>query len=67
ATSLGAAIAAGVGVGIFKDFEEAEGVIEFSRDLKPHSETVKEYRRYYEVYKMMYPALKPVYDAISRL
>jgi len=67
ATSLGAAIAAGVGVKMFKSFDEAEGIIEFSKNFTPHPESVKEYRRYYEVYKMIYPSLKPVYDAIAML
>lgn len=67
ATSLGTAIAAGVGVGIFSSFKDAGRNIEFQRRLKPDINAVKEYHKYYNIYKMMYPCLKPVYDAIAKL
>lgn len=67
ATSLGAAIAAGVGVGIFKDFKSAAAAIEYDRQYEPDSEKVEEYRKYYNIYKMMYPRLKPVFDGIAEL
>jgi len=67
ATSLGAAIAAGVGVGIFKDYKEAARIIDYKRELTPEPAKVEEYKKYYEVYKMMYPQLKSIYRAISQL
>lgn len=67
ATSLGAAIAAGVGVGIFKDYGEAAKIIRYKRELVPEPSKVEEYEKYYQVYKMMYPQLKPIYQAISQL
>ncbi|NLJ40399.1 MAG: Hsp70 family protein [Clostridiales bacterium] len=67
ATSLGAAIAAGVGIGIFKSYDEAGDIISFSRKLEPIPDIVAQYEKYYEIYKMMYPSLKPVYDAIAKL
>jgi xylulokinase len=66
ATSLGAAIAAGVGVGIFKDFSSAADTIEYSRILEPDTDKVEEYKKFYSIYLMMYPQLKPIFDEISR-
>ncbi len=67
ATSLGAAVAAGVGVGIFKDFDEAAGMVEFERTVVPEEEAVKLYKKHYKIYKSMYPSLKSVFENISRL
>lgn len=67
ATSLGAAIAAGVGTGIFKDFESATGTIEYEREYYPDDLKVEEYKRFYEIYKMMYPNLKSIFGEMSRL
>lgn len=67
ATSLGAAIAAGVGIGLFKDYKEAAKAIKYKRELTPNPEQVEEYKKYYKVYKMMYPQLKPIYETISYL
>lgn len=65
ATSLGAAIAAGVGVGLYRDFKEAASVVEFDRVYDPEMDKVEEYRRFYGIYRMMYPCLKPVFDAMA--
>lgn len=67
ATSLGAAIAAGVGIGLFKNYKEAAKAIKYKRELTPNPEQVEEYKKYYKVYKMMYPQLKPIYETISYL
>ena len=67
ATSLGAAVAAGVGVGMFESYEKIGDIMELNRRLDPIPEVVAQYEKYYDIYKMMYPALKPVYDAIAKL
>ncbi len=66
ATSLGAAIAAGVGVGIFKDYESAVEPL-FSRQYSPDESENSEYERHYDIYKSIYPGLKPVYNEIVKL
>jgi len=66
ATSLGAAIAAGVGVGIFRDFSHAVDT-SYSRQYTPDEAQNREYERFYKVYRSMYPRLKPVYDEIAKL
>ncbi len=67
ATSLGAAIAAGVGVGIFPDFKSAAAAIEYERMYEPEAAKVSEYKKFYNIYKMMYPSLKKVFGEISKL
>ena len=66
ATSLGAAIAAGVGAGIFKDYESAIKPL-FSRQNSPEELENKEYERHFNIYKSIYPGLKHVYNEIAKL
>lgn len=66
ATSLGAAIAAGIGVGIFKDFATAVDP-HFVRICTPDPAQHDEYEKFYQVFKSIYPNIKPVYDKIAEL
>ncbi len=66
-TSLGAAIAAGVGVGMFKTYEEAAGVVA-SRSSHPVNPVWQEaYAKYYPFYKGIYQQIKPTIDGIAAL
>ena len=57
--ALGAALLAGVGVGKFKDIEEAcKKTIRFSQRTLPIPENVKRYDEYYRIYRSLYPTLK---------
>lgn len=67
ATSLGTAIAAGVAVGIFEDFRAAARVIQYDRTYTPDPARVEAYEKHYRIYRMLYPALKPVYDEMAAL
>ena len=67
ATSLGAAMAAGVGAGIFKDFNAAASLMEFTRKLEPDPDTMDKYNQCYDVFSMFYPRLKPIYEKMSEL
>lgn len=67
ATSLGAALAAGVGIGLYKDFDDAVSIISYERILQPRVEQVAIYKKYYSVYKEMYPSLKQVFAHISAI
>jgi xylulokinase len=66
ATSLGAAIAAGVGAGMFKDFAAALDQ-EFETVHAPDPEQHEKYEEYYKVFRTVYPDIKPVYDRIAQL
>ena len=59
ATTLGAAILAGVGVGIYKDFEEAvEKTVKVKRYHKPNMELHALYNEQYKTYIELYQILK---------
>ncbi len=66
ATSLGAAIAAGIGVGIFNDFETAVD-LNFETQYVPDPVQHEEYERFYNIYRSIYSNIKPVYDKIAEL
>ena len=60
--AYGAVLVAGVGAGIWKDLGEAVQVIHPETEVFPIAENQPGYRKSYEIYKRIYPALKPVYD-----
>lgn len=66
ATSLGAAIAAGVGVGIFKSFESASECIRYKRVCEPDDVLSAQYDKIYDVYKDVYPQMKPLFEKMAK-
>ena len=59
ATTLGAVILAGVGVGMYKDFEEAVNLtVENKRFHEPNEENFAVYEKNYEIYLELYNNLK---------
>lgn len=61
ATTLGAAILAGVGVGIYHDFEEAvERTVEIKRSHEPDLQNREVYDRNYGIYLQLYERLKGI-------
>lgn len=59
ATTLGAVILAGVGVGVYKDFEEAvQLTVKVTRRHEPDMEKHRLYRKNYETYLELYESLK---------
>ena len=67
ATSLGAAIAGGVGVGIFKDILVAEELAKLSDVFTPNDANRERYEQLYEIFKDSYYALVPIYEKLARL
>ena len=67
ATSLGAAIAGGVGLGIFKDFTVAERLIKIVEVHHPRPELQAKYEKLYGIFKDAYKALVPIYERIAGL
>lgn len=58
ATTLGAAILAGVGVGFYKSYEEAVSLtVKETRRHTPNPENAEIYNHTYETYRKLYPAL----------
>ena len=65
ATSMGAMIAAGVGAGIFKSFEEAAKTVKTSSALLPDAKAHEAYKRHTAVYRSLYPETARAMHAIS--
>ena len=68
ATALGAALLAGVGVGIYKDFDEAVSkTVHITRTHYPNQANNQIYKRYYEIYLELYEKLKDTYQKLDSL
>ena len=59
ATTLGAAILAGVGIGFYEDFEDAvQQTVKITRRYEPNMENHERYKKNYETYLALYKNLK---------
>lgn len=65
ATSLGAAMAAGVGIGIFKDYRDASQMARLGDMFPPVPMRQAAYARHWDVYKGLYGQVRDAYGAIS--
>ncbi len=66
--ALGAALLAGVGVGIYSSVEEAcSAVVKVSRGANVIEENARVYENYYRVYGGLYPALKATFGELGAL
>lgn len=61
ATSLGAAVLAGIGIGLYRDEQEAfEQVYRPGIIYYPNAELSPKYAEWYQIYKQLYSVLKPI-------
>jgi xylulokinase len=67
ATSMGAALAGGIAVGIFPDFSVAEALTPVVDSVSPNPELQGRYERIYEVFNRCYEAFVPLYDKLAEL
>ena len=68
ATTMGASILAGVGIGAYKSFEEAaERTIKITRIHEPDMKAHDRYKKYYEIYLELYEKLKDSMQKISEI
>jgi len=67
ATSMGAAIAGGVGVGLFPGFSVAERLTPIAAVTEVDPEAKAAYDRLYKVFEAAYQALVPIYDELAEL
>ena len=67
ANSLGAAIAAGVGVGVFDSFGAAKGMVEEISRQETNSIAAAAYDQAFEVFKQAYEQLAPVFESLAAL
>jgi xylulokinase len=64
--AYGAALLAGVGAGVWHDVDTAcRRTIHVTGSTQPNPAAVTEYERWYQVYRNLYPALKPTFDAVA--
>lgn len=66
-TSLGAAIAAGVGVGMFSGYGDAASVVSARSTHAPNPQWQKIYSDVYAIYADIYERIRPLNDRISSL
>lgn len=67
ATSMGAALVGGVGVGLYPDFSMIETMNEIASTVTPNTATQAVYDKMYPIFNQLYDALVPVYDEIAKL
>ncbi len=61
ATALGAALLAGVGTGVYADFQEAvRKTVKIRREHRPDPAQTKTYQKAFDTYLALYQALKPI-------
>jgi len=65
ATSMGAAICGGVGVGIYNDFTVAEEMNKPVRFIEPDIRYAEVYNKLYSIFTEAYTQLKPVYQSLT--
>ncbi len=66
ATSMGAAITGGVGVGLFKGFEVIDDFLEMDCEHSPDPKVESAYCESKKIFNAAYNALLPVYDMMSK-
>ena len=64
ATSLGAALVAGVGIGMYKDFRDAAAKIRIAHSYHPNNADVQVYRRHFQAYRDLYPCAKQTFEKV---
>ena len=65
ATALGAAIAGGIGVGVFKDFSVVDTLIPLSEAERPNPAHRERYAALYALFQESYQRLEPLYERLS--
>lgn len=65
ATSMGAALAGGVGVGLYPDFSMIENMNRVVEVIEPDPAAVVRYEQVFPIFEASYQALVPIYDMIA--
>ena len=65
ATSMGAALTGGVGVGLYPDFSMIDTMNEIIETIQPDPATQRAYEQIYPVFEAAYHALTPIYDMMA--
>ncbi len=66
--AFGAAILAGVGVGLFSDLQTAcDQFVSAGDSLQPDPASAAQYQPYYQLYKSLYPLMKPAFEHLAAI
>lgn len=66
--AFGAALLAGVGTGVYPDVETAaDDIVRVVSKTEPDTRMTERYEEYYQVFRSLYPALKPSFDRLTDL
>jgi len=65
-SSLGAAFVAGMGVGVFTEWQEIDKFIEIENVTQPNLENHKRYQELFLIYREIYENLKDTYPKLAR-
>ena len=67
ATSFGAALAGGIGIGMYKNWSLAEELTPIVDELQPNPELSALYEKLYGIFNRAYDAFVPLYDEIASI
>lgn len=67
ATSIGAAVTAGVGLGIYESFDVIDDFIQIDNEFETITDNADYYNKMKPIFEQMYQVLKPVYHEMSKL
>ena len=67
ATALGAAVAGGVGVGIYPDYGVAQQLAPVARTDRPNPASQTRYAALYTLFQQSYAALEPIFEQLAAL
>lgn len=62
---VGNAVAAGVGVGIYKSYDVVKDWVQYGQRTSPNPSNNARYRKLYSIYRDLYPALKDFYVRLA--
>ncbi|MDD2971361.1 MAG: xylulokinase [Lachnospiraceae bacterium] len=65
ATSMGAAVCAGVGIGIYRNFQSVSLFNQGSSTIKPRTEYADQYHSLYEIFNHAYEQMVPIYHELA--
>ena len=67
ATSMGAALAGGIGVGLYPDFAMSRTMNPIAQTVEPNPAAQAAYRQNYPIFEAAYKALLPIYDMLAEV
>ena len=67
ATSMGAALTGGIGVGLYTDFSMAEEMNPVAATIDPDPKARRVYEALLPIFRQAYEVLVPVYDRLAEL